>query len=59
MEGFPMEKPGVGKRMKARLQARRQRVTERARMRQENRIEDNARRALSNNKGKGGSSGGV
>ena len=54
-----MEKPGVGKRMKARLQARRQRVTERARMRQENRIEDNARRALSNNKGKGGSSGGV
>lgn len=54
-----MEKAVLGKRMKARLQARRQRVAERARMRQENRIEDNARRALSNRKGKGGSSGGV
>jgi hypothetical protein len=54
-----MEKAGLGERMKARLQARRQRAAERARMRQENRIEDNARRALSNSKGKGGSSGGV
>jgi len=54
-----MEKSGPGQRMKARLQARRQRASDRARMRQENRIEDNARRALSNNKGKGGSSGGV
>ena len=55
----PMEKAGLGGRMKARLQARRQRAAERARMRQEHRIEDNARRALSNTKGKGGSSGGV
>ena len=54
-----MEKSGLGERMKARLQARRQRAAERARIRQENRIEDNARRALSNNKGKGVSSGGV
>ena len=55
----PMEKAGLGERMKARLQARRHRAAERTRTRQENRIEDNARRALSNNKGKGGSSGGV
>ena len=50
-----MEKAGLGERMKARLQARRRRAAARTRMRQEKRIEDNARRALSNNMGKGGS----
>jgi hypothetical protein len=53
-----MEKSGLGMRMKARLQARRQRSAERARMRQENNVEDNARRALqSKNKGNGASGG--
>ena len=53
-----MEKPGLGERLKARRQARRQRSAERARMRQENRIEDNARRALrTGSKGNGGSGG--
>ena len=36
-----MEKSGLGERLKAKLRARRQRSTEHARMRKENRIEDN------------------
>jgi len=53
-----MEKPGLGERMKARRQARKQRSTERARMRQEHKVEDNARRALrTGSKGNGGSGG--
>ena len=50
-----MEKSSLGERLKARLHARRQRAAERARMRQENRIEDNPRRAKS--KSTGGSGG--
>jgi hypothetical protein len=53
-----MEKSGLGARAKARLQARRRRSAERARMRQENRVEDNARRAVrTGSKGNGGSGG--
>ena len=53
-----MEKPGLGERMKARLQARKQRSAERSRMRQENNVSDNARRALqTGNKGNGASGG--
>ena len=53
-----MEKSGLGERAKARLRARRHRSAERARMRQENRVEDNARRALQpRNKGNGGTGG--
>jgi hypothetical protein len=52
-----MEKSGLGERMKARLQARKQRSAERARVRQENKIEDNARRAVSKSKSTGGSGG--
>jgi len=53
-----MEKSGLGDLTKARLQARRQRSAERARMRQENNVADNARRALqTKSKGNGGSGG--
>jgi hypothetical protein len=49
-----MEKPGLAERLKAKLHARRQRSTERARMRQENRIEDDPRRAKSKSTGASG-----
>jgi hypothetical protein len=49
-----MEKSGLGERMKARLQARKQRAAERARIRRENRIEDDPRRAKSKNTGGSG-----
>ena len=50
-----MAKAGLGERVKARLQARRQRSAERARLRQENKIEGDPRRAKS--KSTGGSGG--
>jgi hypothetical protein len=53
-----MEKSGLGERMKARRQARRQRSADRTRMRQENKVADHARRALqTKSKGNGGSGG--
>ena len=54
-----MEKSGLGERMKERLQARRQRSAERARIRQEHKIGDNARRALASKSKGNGASGGV
>ena len=54
-----MEKSGLGERMKARLQARRRRSADRARVRQEHKIEDNARRAVSSKSKGNGASGGV
>jgi hypothetical protein len=50
-----MQKPGLGERVKAIFRARRQRATERARMRQANKIEDDPRRNKS--KSTGGSGG--
>jgi hypothetical protein len=53
-----MEKTGLGERLRARRQARKQRSADRARMRQENKVGDNARRALrTGSKGNGGSGG--
>ena len=53
-----MEKTGLGEYLRAKRQARKQRSAERTRMRQENRVEDNARRALQpRNKGNGGTGG--
>ena len=53
-----MEKTGLGERLRARRQARKQRSADRARMRQENRVGDNARRAVRvGSKGNGGGGG--
>ena len=54
-----MEKTGLVERLRARRQVRRQRSAERARIRQEYDIGDNARRALANKSKGNGASGGV
>ena len=49
-----MEKSGLGERIKASLRARKQRSAERARVRQENKIEGDPRRAKSKSTGASG-----